>query len=86
LQWKLIQTTKAREPDETQVVQALIEQECSSTEVPQESEIKDVPDLVPQELEDRDDEVEDMEEEESVSTIRYSTRMPMVCVSWRNIL
>jgi hypothetical protein len=34
-----------------------------------------VPELVPQELEDSDDEVEDDEEEESVPTIRCSTRI-----------
>lgn len=34
-----------------------------------------MPELVPQELEDSDDEVEDEEEEESVPTIRCSTRI-----------
>jgi hypothetical protein len=34
-----------------------------------------VPELVPQELEDSDDEVEDDDEEESVPTIRCSTRI-----------
>jgi hypothetical protein len=45
------------------------------SEVALENESEDVPELVLQELEGSDDEVEDEEGEESVPTIRRSTRI-----------